>query len=170
MRRRTRARIALGVLSVALAGLTVAAWHGQQQASLEDHLLATAPASITRISLQLPGFPVWHFERHAQSWQKAGTSAHAANADQLRTLASIAAAPVERWIAADAVRPRELGLEPPRAILWLNGTKLVFGDLAPLNPQRYVLVPDGRVALISARYSPYLGAGIAAPTHHARTP
>jgi len=55
-------------------------------------------------------------------------------------------------------------------VLWLNGTRLAFGGLAPLAPERYVQVADGRVALISARYSPYLGTANTQAAAHAGTP
>lgn len=165
MRRRTRARLALAVPASALVALALLAWHRQQQAHLADRLLPTPPASVTRIALQLPGLPVRHFIRRTTGWQEIGTPSRPADTEQLQVLSDIAAAPVQRWIVAAAVHPRELGLEPPRAVLWLDGTKLAFGDLSPLGPQRYVQLPDGRVALISARYSPYLGTGVDAPGH-----
>jgi hypothetical protein len=77
---------------------------------------------------------------------------------------------VLRWLAARSVHVDRLGLSPPLAVLWLDGRRLAFGELTPLVPQRYVQVSDGRVALISARYSPYLGTDDTQAPAHAGTP
>ena len=49
--------------------------------------------------------------------------------------------------------PAKIGLQPPRAVLGLDGEKLEFGESSVTGPQHYVRVGD-RVALVSSRYMP----------------
>ncbi len=170
MRRRTRARLLLLCAVAVLLAAAAWSWRLQQAQRAAQQLLPLAPRMITRIALQLPGMPVQHFERRAGIWWQQGTPPRRASAAQLDALTRIAAAPVLRWLAARSVHVDRLGLSPPLAVLWLDGRRLAFGELTPLAPQRYVQVSDGRVALISARYSPYLGTDDTQAPAHAGTP
>ena len=170
MRRVTRQRLALLAVTALLLLAALWAWQRQQQTRAAEHLLPIAPASITRIGVQLPGMARLDFFRRDGHWWRAGATPTPAGHAQLNALAGIAAAPVARWLPAAEVRPARLGLAPPLALLWLDGTRLAFGALTPLAPERYVQLPDGRVALISARYSPYLGTGDPQARAHAGTP
>lgn len=170
MRRRLRARLLLLFAVAALLAAAGWSWRQQQAQHTAQQLLPLAPQAITRIALQLPGMAVQHFEKHAGIWWWQGTPRLRASTAQLDALTQIAAAPVLRWLPARSVHADRLGLSPPLAVLWLDGTRLAFGGLAPLAPQRFVQVPDGRVALISARYSPYLGAENTQVPAHAGTP
>ncbi len=162
MRRAARHALLLALGTGALLLAAAWLWHMQQRARHADRLLPLQAAAITRIGVQQAGLPRMDFVRRDGRWWRTGRPAQAAAAAPLDALAAIATAPVQRWLPAAAVQPQALGLAPPLATLWLDGTPLQFGALTPLQPLRYVRLPDGRVALISARYSPFLGTGLAA--------
>ncbi len=170
MRRAVRHGLVLLAVTALLLLAALWAWRRQQQALRDGRLLPIAPAAITRIGVQLPGAARLDFVRRGGHWWRSGTPPAAVGRVRLDALAGIAAAPVVRWLPASAVVPARLGLAPPLALLWLDGTRLAFGALTPLAPERYVQLPDGRVALISARYSPYLGTGGPQADAHAGTP
>ncbi|EQD68042.1 conserved hypothetical protein, membrane or secreted [mine drainage metagenome] len=170
MRRRLRARILSLVAVLVLIAAAGWSWRQQQAQLAAQHLLAITPQTITHITLQLSGMVAQRFRKRGGVWWQQVTPPRRADSAQLDALTQIAAAPVLRWLPAHAVRADHLGLTPPLAVLWLNGTRLAFGGLAPLAPERYVQVADGRVALISARYSPYLGTANTQAAAHAGTP
>ncbi|MBU6405440.1 MAG: hypothetical protein KGQ84_12130 [Proteobacteria bacterium] len=170
MQRRLRARVLLLVVVAAL--LAAAGWSWRQQQAQHDaqRLLALAPRAIKRIAVQLPGMAMQRFVKRDGTWWLQGTPPRRAASAPLDALTQIAAAPVSRWLPAQVVHAHRLGLAPPLAVLWLDDTRLAFGGLTPLAPLRYVQIPDGRVALISARYSPYLGTDDTQAPAHAGTP
>ena len=170
MRRSTRQMTALATVSAAL--LVAALWslRGQRDEWARMRLLPVPPAAITQIALDLPGLPAQRYVMQGGQWWHAGVPMRRAAGARARSLARIAAAPVLRWLPRKGLVPGRLSLAPPLAVLWLNGTRLAFGALAPMAPERYVQLPDGRVALIPARYSPYIGTSTALAPTHAGTP
>jgi hypothetical protein len=64
-----------------------------------------------------------------------------ADAERIAQLARIAATPVYRSLPRGAGR-EQLGLDPERVRLTLNGLVLRFGDLDPIAQHRYVAIAD----------------------------
>ena len=151
MRRAQRQRLFLVAVAVLLGAL--AAWtQWRQPAPPPATVLALDPTTIARIDVQAGTTPWRRFEKRDGTWWMVEPHVAPADPEHLDRLANIAAAEVLRWRPAsdfDAVR---IGLEPPFAVLRLDGHELVFGGLAALAPQRYVRVGD-HVALIGARFT-----------------
>jgi|SRR6185312_2257892 len=150
------ARQRLSLLLAVLALLALAAWQWQHDAGRENGNLTTLdPATISHISLALPGDATLHYEKRADGhwWRTDGTARRVADDDRLRDLADIAAARVLSWRPLADFEPAKIGLAPPRAVLELDGQTLAFGVSAVTGPQHYVRVGQ-RVALVSARYMP----------------
>ena len=142
----------LGVLVL----LGVAGWQLQRDASRETGPLTMLnPATITQISLTLPGAAPLDYRKHDDGhwWRTDGTPGRVAKDDRLDDLAGIAAAHVLSWRPASDFDPAKIGLQPPRAVLVLDGARLEFGESSVTGPQHYVRVGD-RVALVSSRYMP----------------
>jgi hypothetical protein len=152
MRRAVRQRLILLVAVAAL--LSLAAWQWQRDARNEaGTLTALDPASITRITLTLPGTPVMHYEKRDDHWWRTdGTPARAIDG-RLAGLADTAAAHVLSWRPLGDFDPSKIGLAPPQAVLNLDGQSLEFGETSVTGPQHYVRVGQ-RVALVPARYMP----------------
>ena len=152
MKRASRQRLIL--LLAVLVLLVLAGLQLQRDARDETGSLTSIdPASVTHITLTLPGAPTMHYEkRNGHWWRTDGTPARANDA-RLSDLADIAAAHVLSWRPARDFEPAKIGLAPPKAVLDLDGQTLEFGESSVTGPQHYVRVGQ-RIALVSARYMP----------------
>ena len=159
MRRATRQRLLL--IGIVALLVVLAGWQWRyDRASADDTLTALAPAAITRVALALPGQPAERYHRADGRWLDA--AGQAADDGRLDELTAIAAAPVDGWRPLSDFEPARIGLDAPAAILQLDDLTLRFGATAATGPLRYVEV-DGRVALVSARYTPRPGRRQATP-------
>jgi len=152
MKRATRQRLILLFAVLALALL--AGRQLQRDARSETGPLTSIdPASVSHITLTLPGAPAMHFEkRNGHWWRTDGTPARANDA-RLSDLTDTAAAHVLSWRPASDFELAKIGLAPPKAVLDLDGQTLEFGEASVTGPQHYVRVGQ-RIALVSARYMP----------------
>ncbi|HEY0200017.1 MAG TPA: hypothetical protein VGC19_16015 [Rhodanobacter sp.] len=152
MKRTVRQRLILLVAVAAL--LSLAAWQWQRDARDEAGMLtALDPASITHVTLTLPGTPTMHYEKREGHWWRADGTPVRALDGRLDGLADTAVAHVLSWRPASDFDPARIGLAPPQAILNLDGVTLEFGETSVTGPQHYVRVGQ-RVALVPARYMP----------------
>jgi hypothetical protein len=152
MKRATRQRLIL--LLAVLALLLLAGWQLQRDARNETGPLTSIdPASVTHITLTLPGMPAMHYEKRAGHWWRTGGNPARANDARLSDLADTAAAHVLSWRPVGDFDPAKIGLTPPKAVLDLDGQMLEFGEISVTGPQHYVRVGQ-RVALVSSRYMP----------------
>jgi hypothetical protein len=152
MKRAARQRVVLLLVVLALAGL--AGWQLQRDARNETGpLTAIDPASVTHITLTLPGTPVMHYEKRDSHWWRVDGTPARANDARLSDLTDTAAAHVLSWRPVRDFDPAKIGLAPPKAVLDLDGQTLEFGETSVTGPQHYVRVGP-RVALVSSRYMP----------------
>ena len=154
MKRAARQRLFL--VCAVLALLALAGWQLQRDTGHENgNLTALDPATISHLSLSLPGAATLHYEKRSDGhwWHTDGTPIRVADDDRLRDLTDIAAARVLDWRPLSDFDPAKIGLAPPQAVLELDGPPLAFGVSAVTGPQRYVQVGQ-RVALVSLRYMP----------------
>jgi len=150
MRRKARQRwIVLGIALALLALAAIQYLHDQHQAP--GTLLDLDPASITSVTLALPGQPPERYRRREGHWWQA--DGHRADDGRLQELTEIAQAPVVSWRPASDFDAARIGLAPPVARLALGDQVLDFGTTAVTGPLRYVRVDD-RIALVPLRYTP----------------
>ena len=152
MKRATRQRLWLW-LGVGML-LALAGWQLQrEQNNAPGSLLALDPATISRVALSLQNGPLEHYEKRAGHWWRTDGPPARADDGRLGELADTASAPVLSWRQASAFDPAKIGLQPPLAVLQLDGQQLAFGEMAVTGPLRYVRVGE-RIALVSLRYTP----------------
>lgn len=152
MRRASRQRV--GLFAVVLALLALAGWQWQDDARhAPGSVLALAPEQISTIALTLGATPAMHYEKRDGHWWRVDGTPTPADDGRLAELAGTAAAPVMSWRAASEFHPAKIGLQPPQAILRLDGQTLEFGETVATGAQRYVRV-GRRIALVPARFSP----------------
>lgn len=163
MRRSIRRRLTLLLVVLALLALAGWQWRKENQES-PGTLLTVPPASIQQVSLRIGTAPTQHFTKRGGHWWRTDGTAAPADDGRLNELAQTAAAAVLRWRPAGDFDPARIGLQPPSASLTLDGHVLDFGETSVTGPQCYVRV-DGRVALISLRYTPRPIAGKALELH-----
>jgi hypothetical protein len=147
---RQRALLLLGVAAL----LAVALWqYRRDQAAAPGTLLALDPAAITHVELRLQRAPVEHYVRRDGHWWRTDGTPARSDDGRIDELTRIAQAPVLSWRPASDFNPAKIGLQPPLAVLRLDGQTLEFGETSVTGPQRYVRVGP-RVALVSVRYTP----------------
>lgn len=147
-------RRALWLLSgvAVLAALAVWQWQADRAAA-PGTLLALDPQAVTRIELAVRGQAPQRFEKRDGHWWAMTPPPTRTDDGRLDDMAAIAAAPVQRWLAAADFEAGKIGLEPPALVLELDGRRIAYGAMAAFGPQRYVRVDD-RIALIPAQYAP----------------
>ncbi len=152
MKRADRQRLLLFLAVLGL--LALAGWQWRHDAG-NGTLTSLDPATISHITLSLPGAAPLHYVKRADGhwWHVDGTPARVPDDGRLRDIADIAAAPVLSWRPAVDFDLAKIGLAPPRAILQLDGQSLAFGAIVVTGPQHYVQVGQ-RIALVSSRYMP----------------
>lgn len=150
MRRAARQRWIVLAIVLALLALAAAQYlHDRRQAP--GTLLALDPATITEVTLTLPGQATERYRRHdGHWWQQNGQRA---DDGRLQELTEIAQAPAISWRSASDFDAAKIGLAPPVARLTLDGRTLDFGTTAVTGPLRYVRV-GARIALVPLRYTP----------------
>lgn len=142
------------LLLVVVALLLLAGWQLRHDKRSEPGpLTALDPASITRITLSLPGSPTLHYEKRAGHWWRIDGTPVRALDGRLNELADTAAAQVRSWRPTSDFELARIGLAPPQAVLGLNGQRLEFGEMSVTGPQHFVRV-GAQIALVSARYMP----------------
>ena len=152
MKRATRQRLLL--LFVVAALVALAAWQLRRDAQRDTGtLLALDPASVSHITLTLPGAAAMHYEKRDGHWWRIDGTPTRAIDGRLNELAGTAAAHVLSWRPASDFDPAKIGLATPQAVLELDGHALEFGESSVTGPQHYVRVAQ-RVALVSTRYMP----------------
>ena len=152
MKRTSRQRLVLLLAVLALGAL--AGWQLQRDARNETGPLTSMdPASVTHITLTLPGAPAMYYEKRDGHWWRIDGTPARANDARLSDLADTAAAQVLSWRPASDFEPAKIGLAPPKAVLDLDGQTLEFGESSVTGPQHYVRVGQ-RIALVSERYMP----------------
>jgi|GEM_PF-1520683 len=145
MKGATRSNLALALLSAAL-------WSALWFTSAEQQTTQLLQLDkALRIRIDTPTAST-SFERDACGWIRAGADPKRALAPALERLAGLASARVLKRYPRGDLDDTRLGLTPRRAI-HLNGQRVEFGGLEPINGWRYVRLTDGSVVLIVDRYS-----------------
>ncbi|MEY4599121.1 MAG: hypothetical protein RLZZ445_1918 [Pseudomonadota bacterium] len=128
-------------LLVAVALLT---WLALRAPSREEAartpLSAVKPAAVSRITLTRPARPAITIERRSEQWWM--TAPFKARADEfqiLRMLTILEAQPTAQLPATDRAR---FELEPPSAVLDIDGVQYAFGGINTVTREQYVLRGD----------------------------
>ena len=143
------------VLLLVLGGLTLAIRLEVARESNPQTLAGLDPADLRLIAVERSGEPTVRLERTAEGWRLREPMDIDAEQDQVGKLLQVLSAPVRRSFPEKAASPAELGLDPPRIVLRLDGLSLAFGSLDPVTQHRYV-GSDGLVHLIDESFYPPL--------------
>ncbi|ABI57988.1 hypothetical protein ACN2MM_14025 [Alkalilimnicola ehrlichii MLHE-1] len=147
-------RLILTLIALILA-CTLAAGAWQLAGTPEQARMSRlSPADAVSIRLQRPDRPPVSLERRNGDWWVTQPEERPASGTHVRALLRILdePQPETRFAAADS-DPATYGLEPPSAVLEINGQRWHFGDRHPLGEQRYVL-HRGEIALLPDHYAP----------------
>jgi hypothetical protein len=162
------------VLLLVVSGLALAIRLEAVRGASPPTLAGLDPADLRLISVERTGEPRVRIERTGDGWRLREPMDTDADLGQVDKLLRVLSAPVHRSFPEQAAAPAELGLEPPRIVVRLDGLKLAFGSLDPVTQRRYVAA-DGLVHLIDDGFyapliAPPLDYAARAPTNRGRPP
>jgi len=133
-------------LLAAVAALTWLAWRSpSRDDTAREPLSAVRPAAVSRIVFTRQNQPPVSIERRAEQWWI--TSPLQARADEfqvMRLLTILDARPSARMAAGDSSR---FELNPPSAILDIDGVQYAFGGINTVTREQYVLRSDAVYAV-----------------------
>lgn len=168
MRRRTRTNVIL-LAMVVLLGAAVYAEIRREHALMRDPLTTLDPDAIRSLAITCQGCTARRFEKVDGHWLMREPKSEPANDKAVARLAAIVRAPVRYRRPAAELDPSKIGLDPPVAILDVDGTLLKFGTTDAIRNDRYVEA-GGTIALVPDRFSALLFAtpetelsGVSAP-------
>lgn len=144
------------LLLIVVALLSIAARRELEQDRRVPTLTELTPETISEIRLERPGAPPVELLRNAGGWRMESPYRVSANETRISQLLGIAETPVFRSVPEGDAAPR-LGLEPPNALLSMDGLTLRFGNTDPIDHHRYVAV-SGQVHLIGDGFRHHLTA------------
>lgn len=148
----------LAATAVGLASLVVVD-QTRQEAKLaaaiapKPPLTAVDANSVRQIRLRNAGSPDIQLEKTATGWQLSAPVSMPADLVEIGSITDLLAAETRGELDAATVRRADLGLDPARTLIELDGTVLAIGDIEPLKQSRYVEVnpgrPGARIGLVS---------------------
>lgn len=144
-------RWSLANLVLALLALSLLAAHLWPEGATDwQPLTALGETEISQIRVERSDRLQLALQRGEKGWLLMHPRETVAEERRVQQLLAIARAPVEHEFATDSgLAP--YGLANPRAVLQLNGLRLLFGDRDPGQNSRYVLVDD-RIRVIDDVY------------------
>lgn len=153
LKRRTRSLLGMLVLAGAL-GAAVFAQLRHEEALAPEPLTRIDAAAVHSLSVSCRGCTTRRFEKRSGHWRMLQPQDAAADDEAVERLVAIANTPIRFRHAAGELDPKKLGLDPPLAILALDGATLKFGTTDAIHGDRYVEVEDdGTIALAPDRFS-----------------
>jgi hypothetical protein len=137
------------VLAVAAVGLGAFVIHStRKDHPREQPLTALKTDAIEHIVIAHPGKPEIHLDKLGGRWEITAPVKLDTDPLNVNGVLSLATTPVKRQLDAAEVKKSELGLDPPRFTVKFNDTLVQFGDVEPLQYQRYLEVGN-RIVLVS---------------------
>lgn len=109
--------------------------------------------TVRRIRLHNLGSADITLEKTAIGWQLTAPANMPADLIEIGSITALLKAETHGDIDAAAIKRADLGLDPPRTLIELDGTTLAVGDIEPLKQSRFIEVnpgkPDARIRLVS---------------------
>lgn len=151
------------VLAVMVVALVLVVWFepGLEREDAPAQLTRLAAGDVERIGIRIAGGEDIEIIRAAGQWRMTAPVDAEANEFRVEPLLRVVEAHSHARFEAEARELARYGLEPPRALLHVNGVEIAFGDAEPIDHRRYVRV-GGVVHLIDDHYLPRLQAGFPA--------
>ena len=139
------------VLLLTVVGLGIAIRIEAARETTPERLAGIEPADLRLIALERQGEPRIRLERTPEGWRLREPLDADAEEAQVDKLLELLDAPVHRSFPERASARDEMGLEPPRILVRLDGLELRIGGADPVTQRRYV-ASDGVVHMIDDRF------------------
>ena len=144
MNRRTRTNLRVAVALVGLLALAVWTYRGAER--MGAPLLAD-PSAIGMVAIQGADGARVVFARTDEGWRMTAPDDRPVDAQRVDGIVNGFAIAPRRSYAADTATLADLGLDPPRWTITLDGAEFRLGDAHPVSGLRYVL-HDGEIHLV----------------------
>ena len=154
MKRRARS-FAILVGFCAVLGAAVWLQVQREHALARDPLTTIDLASVRALRVDCRGCASRRFERVEGHWQMREPRDVRADDEAVARLLDIATAPVRFRHPSGSLDAKKIGLDPPQAVLTLDGRALRFGATDAIDGDRYVDTGDA-IALVPDRFSALL--------------
>ena len=155
-----RTALNIGLLLVVAALAAVLYFSKDENKDATTPLTALKVEDITRLVLERPDAAPLTLVKQGENWRLETPVQGRADPFEVASLLNIATQPAYRRLPLAEVNPAELKLAPPLYTLTINGQKLGFGDIDPLEYRRYVqlgnevaLSDDPPATAVDADYS-----------------
>ncbi len=148
----------LAATAVGLASLVVVD-QTRQEAKLAAAIAPKPPLTaidangVRHIRLRNAGSPDIQLDKTATGWQLSAPVSMPADLVEIGNITGLLAAETRGELDATKLKRADLGLDPARTLIELDGTVLAIGDIEPLKQSRYIEVnpgrPDAHIGLVS---------------------
>ncbi len=126
----------------------------------EDRSISSInPAQVQSLSIQTADIN-FSLRREDNLWFLIDPVTWPANNINIERILSVTETETDSRLAASEIDLNELGLQFPRAVLLLDGTRVLFGDTNNIGARRYVLIED-EVFLIPDAHLAFVTGGLA---------
>ncbi|MGH8539429.1 MAG: DUF4340 domain-containing protein [Stenotrophobium sp.] len=136
----------LGLVVVA-AGLGAAVFFSRKKPENLPPLTPYTKATLNSVVIDHPGAPEIKLEKKSGVWKLLTPVLADTDSFEMNAFPDLATLKVKSSYTPAQVNLKDLGLDPPAYSVTLNGQKIEFGGVAPINYHRYVLT-NGKVDLI----------------------
>jgi hypothetical protein len=133
-------------------------YDAQSENNSINRITALNSADINSVSIKTADELV-ELRRSDDNWQIDSPIRWPASNTNVERLLAITRAETESRIPADEIDLASLGLQPPKAMLRLNETTVLFGDTNNIGKRRYVMI-DSTVFLLPDLHLPFMSQGL----------
>lgn len=144
MNRRTRTNLRIAAALVGLLALAVWTYRGMEAVGAP---LVADPAAVRTVTIERADGTRHAFVRTADGWRMTAPDDKPVDTQRVDGIVHGFMVAPRRSYPADAASLADLGLDPPRATVILDGATFRFGDAHPVSGLRYVL-HDGEIHLV----------------------
>jgi len=138
----SRSLLNLGLVVAVAALAALAIYQPGVKKPSPKRISALDADNIAHIEIDRPGQPKVVLAREGKQWRMTAPKPLYANAFKVQGLLGVARAEAHRSYPVSAVKLKNLGLDPAKAVLRLDGTAFAFGDVDPVDRSRYLRVGD----------------------------
>lgn len=140
---------------ISLLALLVVYEPGIEEPPPPVSLTTVTPAAVSRLRVERPNQATVEMEKVDSGWRVVQPFTLSADDFRANSLLEILRSTSHGQLKADDPGLARFSLAPPKASLHLDGTRIDFGDVEPLNGRRYVRLGD-TIHLITDRFFHHL--------------
>lgn len=135
------------VLFAVVAGLGIAVIFSQKKTPKPVPVTPFTASALNSVVIEHPGSPTIKLQKTKSVWQLTAPVQAAVDSFEMNAFSNLAVEPVKTTFDSKQVNLKDLGLDPPSYSVTLNGQKIEFGGVEPINYHRYIRT-NGKIQMI----------------------